>query len=476
MSQLKPKGLTCLIAPAAPLLYNQGSQAFRKSFLQRFDVPQILDFTHACRVIFGAGGDVAFAAIFAYHRKPSRPVLHVTVRRTRSVKEHIAFELDRYDFHLVPRGVALNEPTVWKSNLIGGGRITHLARRLSTLPKLQRYLAERKQRWFWGEGFVVSNKNHIRRYEALLKSQKANNGAEAEELKLLRQKCRTASFITDKRLLPTKAFRATGIDDRAITKAEAEYFRSTGPEKIYSPPHLLIGERAYADGTPVALRMDHLTFKHDVFAVHAPKEDLLELRQMERRLKHNETVSFALLIGSGRLAVNKSSAILAADLLNLPYPKAVSELELNEWETTLRDDALKYWLDYRRNGEKARVMQDVNDSELNAFGTTYADFLSSVYRGLRPDKPRKTPTHVCFPFFFKKPATLPDSLTPELDKALQDLTLRHHRPGVRITRILHIHEDDVIYLIKPKPLRYWLRSVAIRDADDTFAELMSQGL
>lgn len=476
MSLLKPGGLTCLIEPAAPMLYNQGAQAFRRSFLERFDVPQILDFTHACRVIFGARGDIAFIAVFAYEVTPSRPVLHVTVRRTRSVKEHIAFELDRYDFHLVSREAALSDPTVWKANLLGGGRITHLAQRLSALPKLQDYLGERKGRWFSGEGFVVSNKTHVRRFEALMMSRGIHSEADEEELQMLQQKCRTAPFITGKLLLPTKEFKASGINNDAIIRVEERYFRSTGPKEIYSEPHLLIAERAYEAGIPAELRMDYLTFKHDVFAIHAPEKDLTELQQMELRLRGNRTLKFALLIGSGRLAVNKSSAILAADLLNLPYPESSSDLELNEWEELLRDDTLEYWLPYRRSGEKARVMRSAEDGDLKAFGTTYTDFLGSIYPGLKADSPRKTTTHVCYPFFFKKPPKLPDSLSPELDEALRELTERHHRPSVRITRILVIYEDDVIYLIKPKTLRYWLRSMAIRDADDTFAYLRSQGL
>jgi hypothetical protein len=38
------------------------SSYLRDTTLERYDVPQILDFTHACRVIFGPGGDVAFVA------------------------------------------------------------------------------------------------------------------------------------------------------------------------------------------------------------------------------------------------------------------------------------------------------------------------------------------------------------------------------------------------------------------------------
>lgn len=476
MSLLKPGGLTCLIEPAAPMLYNQGAQPFRKSFFERFDVPQILDFTHACRVIFGARGDVAFVAVFAQQSQTSRAVLHVTVRRTRSVKEHVAFELDRYDFHYVPREVALNEPSVWKANLIGGGRMNHLARRLSGLPKLKEYLDHRKKRWTWGEGFIVSNETNVRQYEALLRTRATHDECQADEFKILEQRCKTASYITGKSFLPTRAFRANGIDEQAISTIGTRYFSAPRQEAIYCEPHLLIAERAYEGGIPVELRMDYLTFKHDVFGIHAPLGDLLELQQMESRLKRSRTLNFALLIGSGRFAVNKSSAILAADLLNLPYPESDSDLELNEWETILRDEALKYWLAYRRAGEKARVMRKAEDSDLKVFGRTYADFVSSIYPGLKAGSPRKTPTHVCYPFYFKRAPELPPSLSPKLDEALRELTDRHHRPSVRITRIIRIYEEDVIYLIKPRTLRYWLKSMAIRDADDTFAELRNQGL
>jgi hypothetical protein len=121
-------------------------------------------------------------------------------------------------------------------------------------------------------------------------------------------------------------------------------------------------------------------------------------------------------------------------------------------------------------------MRNAEDSQLQAFGGVFAEFVGSVYPGLKVDNPRRTATHICYPFYFKKRPSLPDSLTPELDLALKTLTERQHRPGVRMTRILRIYEHDVIYLIKPKMLRYWLRSVAIRDADDTFAEMTGQGL
>ena len=304
-----------------------------------------------------------------------------------------------------------------------------------------------------------------------------HNEIEAAEFRELEQKCRTAPAITGKRFLPTHALGSGGIDEVDITGTTlTKYFRSTGPEAIYANPHLLFAERAYESGLPVELRNDYLTFKHDIFAIHAPQADIAELRKIEQAFKQNRTMTFALLLISGRFAVNKSSATLAFDLLNLPYPQAQSDLQLNEWETILCDDGLNYWLDGRRKGERGRIMRNAEDSQLQAFGGVFAEFVGSVYPGLKVDNPRRTATHICYPFYFKKRPSLPDSLTPELDLALKTLTERQHRPGVRMTRILRIYEHDVIYLIKPKMLRYWLRSVAIRDADDTFAEMTGQGL
>ncbi len=46
---------------------------------------------------------------------------------------------------------------------------------------------------------------------------------------------------------------------------------------------------------------------------------------------------------------------------------------------------------------------------------------------------------------------------------------------LRITRVIRIYDQNVIYLVKPKQVRYWLRSVAVRDADETFEDLVKQG-
>ncbi len=63
----------------------------------------------------------------------------------------------------------------------------------------------------------------------------------------------------------------------------------------------------------------------------------------------------------------------------------------------------------------------------------------------------------------------------ELESNLQELIRNNVGANLRIVRLLRVYEDNVIYLIKPDQTRYWLRSVAIRDADETFADLVAQG-
>jgi hypothetical protein len=55
--------------------------------------------------------------------------------------------------------------------------------------------------------------------------------------------------------------------------------------------------------------------------------------------------------------------------------------------------------------------------------------------------------------------------------------LLHEKRGAAlyVTRIARIYDRNFIFLLKPDRLRYWLRSVALRDADETMADLRTQG-
>ena len=48
-------------------------------------------------------------------------------------------------------------------------------------------------------------------------------------------------------------------------------------------------------------------------------------------------------------------------------------------------------------------------------------------------------------------------------------------PALRTVRMVRFYHENVIFIVKPDRLRYWIRSTAIWDADDTLTELRQQG-
>ena len=42
-------------------------------------------------------------------------------------------------------------------------------------------------------------------------------------------------------------------------------------------------------------------------------------------------------------------------------------------------------------------------------------------------------------------------------------------------RLRELYKNNVILIVKPDTLRYWIRSTAIRDADETLTDLRKQG-
>jgi hypothetical protein len=478
MRLCKSDAWLCLIMPAGPFLYN--SAEFRNYFLQTCHVPQLIDFTFLSDVLFESA-KVAAVAVFAQNKAPyQKKILHVTVRRTKSVKEKLFFELDHYDFHNVSYRDAMENRLVWKANLLGGGRLRHLMARFANMRNLGKYLydKERNNGWKIAEGFkIADNKKDIEKL-VTLKNKKNNLILDDNDiLKRLEKKYHKAEYLTGKKTLPTGAFTEIGIDNSQIHILEQGYFHCSAKsnKEIFKPPHLLIKEQAGKNSIPVEFRNDYLSFKHEIIGIYAPKRDVRELKDIERRIKNNKTYLFHIAGFSGRYMIGRVTAVLKKDIEALPFPEDEKELELSEFEQILVDDVLDYMLDFRRKGEASIAEKPVTDHQLELFADIYCRTLNSVYKAFRPHKPIKTGTIICFPFYYKdKPEILAQG-ADEIEADLYALIQNNTSLNARIIRILRIYEENIIYLIKPVQARYWLRSVAIRDADETFADLIAQG-
>lgn len=474
----KENGWTCLIMPSGPFLYNIHSLDFRKNLLSKYHCPQIFDFTHLSRVLFGKSGDVATSAAFFQKKSPYKKGLHqITFRRIKQSKEKIFFDLNTYDFHYVSLELAKNEPLIWKANFLGGGRLFHIGKRLKDLRNLGRYI--KKNNWIAAEGYILATKKQVTNLRILQELREKQQLSKEKFLALEKlEKKYEAIFLTNHNTIPANSFTEDGIDNTSIYKMKDKYFhnRREPNKKIFEPPHLLIREIAGQKSIPIEYRADYLTFTNQIIGIHAPKEAAHQLKQIEKVIKNSKVHLFNLAIQSSRYMVNKSSSLLKTDIENLPYPEDPKELELNEVEQILVDDFLDYLLPFRRNGETSEATKDVQPKQLAAFANTFCDILGSVYKNVKAYKNYiETATFICYPFYFGQTPNLEFENIDEAEKYLKQLVYDNIGQHIRITRVVRIYQNNVIYLIKPKQLRFWLRSIAIKDADMTFSDLRKQG-
>lgn len=479
--QVARQGATvCLIQPAGPLLYNGNALPFRSYFFAEFAINQVLDFTALEGILFKA--KVAAAAIIG-QKAPSttKKILHLTFRRTKPLKEKLLFELDPYDFHWVSQESVQQNPYVWKTNLLGGGRLHRmLDRLLKDTPTLGEYLEEKRKNhgWQFGEGYNVGSGSHLND----LPNVKELIDLSATELKQqykLKNLARPAPWVTGKLDVPPEGLTKEGIDWNVVKPINKLFFQRAGKtvKLIFSAPHVLI--RKIIDNKlaiPTIYTEKELAFTKQIIGIYAPVRERSHLQLLAERLNNSKLLGLAAFFVSGRTWVSRGNSLNSGDIMEMPYCDDFFDIKLNFWEQALVDDIADYFVDFRNKGEKAAVLSKTNEFDLQDFGKMYCDILNSVYKEFRPLQPIQLDSFICYPFCY---GDFPQIELPNnKEKTISFLDeLLHHRHSSRlfINRILHLYEQNVIFMVKPNQKRYWLRSIALRDADETLIDLLEQG-
>jgi len=455
MKLLKPNGLLAFVMPSGPLLYNN-SLDFRKEFFSRYKVPQIIDLSELrdASVLFER--TIATAVIFVYNTQPKQDhnILHITVKRTKTTKERLFFEIDHYDIHTVSQEVAKNDLVIWKSNLMGGNQLYYLVNRYRAQRTLGEYLDKKEQFCGWDVslGYQVA------------------------------QKTNPASHLTGKLMVETDDFKEKGI---VKTKIETETMFQWSREphkKVFLSPHLLI-KRSMGRSQFIAHYIDYdLIFKERIVGIHAPSGEEEKLKKIETALKSNYLFHKLFLLAiSAEAGISRSGGytMYMKDILALPYPEDEKDLALSYSEEIIKDDVLNYKLEELTKGEKAKInTQTVTEKELEAFGKVFCESLNPIYqigeRKFKPLVPIKTLSYTCFPFAYDNKEFSPEISAKIKDGDLSEL-MENQQESVHYRRVLRLYQKDIVFLVKPNTLRYWLKSVALRDASDVIVDFVNNG-
>ena len=464
--------MICLIVPSGAWLYNNNSHEYRQHFIGTHTVNKIIDFTHLSDVLFYGRANIAVCAIIAKNATPTAKnlITHLVVHRAKVAEKRYFFEIDHYDFNYIRHSSALTTSSIWKANLLGGGRLVRLIERISQLETVGDYLEDKRvsDSWYYGEGYIIGHK-----------------GAPKEE-DIVNKKYKKADWITNNTTVVTDSFTTDGI-----TKIESErniYFERPREKnkKIFTPPHILIREILGEKKIPIFFSQEYLCFKNQIIGIHAPVDQVEILKDFFNRFKANNSLyRFYLTSISGRAGVSHSSStLLMSDFLILPFTSAEEDMRLSPMEEMVKYDVSEYLIDLGKSTDSSKLFTKVSTSQLIEYGNTFCQAINPVYESLNQswqvDSFIENDRFIGYAFCYgkAKKVSIVD-WDEDNNQTIYNIIITETRRNVRTTRVLrtylHIGGYDVLVLIKPNLLRYWLKSVALRDTDETFADLKRAG-
>lgn len=456
----------CMIIPASILLYDKTSLEYRKRLFTDYTVKKIYDFTHLRRDLFHKTADTPVVAL-VLENQPSQeqPIEHTVVKRMLSSEKKIGFEIDYYDKHQVKWDWAIDERKsfIWKTNLLGGERLFQLIYRLSLLPTLEKFI-ESKKGW-----------QQIRGFE----------GGETLTLEGVDQ---------------IKDITADGypVIDKNVTIKTSNLKN----DFIYAPPFVAIDQvigkgHLSACFIPANGRYNDKTrlyYSRDFIGISSPPEDADILKEIYGQLVLNgakNKLNYQLFI----LGTSSSSLVLTetdvnkSEILSVPYPDNTDYLTLSKTEQLIQNDVLTYSVHFGKaiseSGEGIVFEKAVEEKQLIVFGETFCSVMNDIYasNGNTWQKSEfiSKENYIIYPFGFGKDNHFNKSIFDDFSKndfsqLLEDNSSNRGAIFRRIIRAYqHFNGFDCIFLIKPNAQRYWFNSIALRDADDTFADLKREG-
>ena len=503
----KAGGQVAMMQPAMALIFNPNKPArkFRKTLFSEFKIEEIVNLS-ALR--FGLFKDaISPACIITMSVTPpdGEPLTYICPKPVMTNEDdyHIVIEPDY--INIIYPQEAITDSLVWTALMWGGRRDLSLVRRLNqelSIKKLKDIgIAKTRPGVIRGDRSKVQN--HITNKRILESSKFLNRSSpylKAEELPI-----NNDPFVDSTGFNNFAAFQLPQMIIKLSWQKKSGRFRSV----IIDPDNTNQG----------------IICSESYVSIHIPESHISQLNAA--CLSYNSKLAvYYLLLSSGRFA-SYIPEVNVDDLLRVPIPelsvgdlqniKTIDDIderirqafEFKDSEWVLINDLFNYTLqDFKGDGaspgRKKTHRIDNNQSQNNTEPelTAYCEYFLRVLKaGFGQDK------QVCATIFQEQTNTLlpirlvaiylnkPDSEgvhikpidSPDLMERLENLNKLYlergsiEDGGIFYQRVARIYDSvelngvkiPTIYLIKPDKIRYWTRSMALRDADEVAADIMT---
>lgn len=489
---VKSKEHLCLILPSK-FIYTQTKPAkkLRRQVFENYFIQHVLDFTNLREILFKGSDGKKRTSVIALLIQNLRVgfneeyIRHLVIRRTQATEQEQYIEYDYYDQFYIPYSKILDKLPLlpikdkksllreynWKANLLGGGRVhTWVEKLMLSHEGFGNYLKnkEKKQKWVICQGFKIGS---------------LRTGIVREDHTL-------APYITDKETVIAKSFTLDGYQtERLDTNTQFESPRKEKQE-VYLKPHVLL--RVTLD-LPIHYIENDLSFPNNIVGIHAPdtEENKKELKRIVEIFHVNRELYKAFICATSSYAgvPHSYQSILKDDLDNLPFPQQNQLLKYDDFETPiLQEDILTHLIRVQDAVANSKLFDTATLAHLLGYGSIFCTVLNDVHEReelkFRMGIVIETPAFFCVPFYYGY--ELPETSAAivqqdDIDNELKLLIYENLGEKSKVSKLIKFYfadkenKSDVIYFIKPKALRYWLRSIALRDADESILDLFNEG-
>ena len=503
----RTSGRVAMLQPALVLLGNRSGpvQRFRERLFATYKVEEIVNFSPLRRILFENAGAPACTVILRPTPPDGAPIAYVTPKPTGTAEDFNRVTLDPQDIHLLQVDDARRDPLVWTALMWGGRRDLELIRSFARAQSLSSLEKERRVRS--REGFYRGDRKRERPF---ITGKPCLEGNLSEHL-----------------------FLWLDGSDLDVNTDPATHSADSTDFSAFALPQLIIKQSWLKDSGRFSAARVHNTDDPVVCTqsyVSVTADPGSEAFLDAACLTYNSAVAvYYLLLTSGRFAFERAE-MRKSEIMNVPIPPPVEDLmtdlrsysdvdarvferfSLKDPDRALIEDLVKYTLpDYKHinkgsYGRAARspgrmpTVRSVTTDGPEPHLTAYCDYLLRVLEaGVGGPSARAAIFHdgddnrlplrmiaVYLDWPERKERITVESignsqLRDRLRRMTRLLTTQSADAGGvfyrRIGRFYDVLEVDerripVVYLTKPDQVRYWTRSMGLRDGDELSADLL----
>ena len=462
---LKPHtGLLFMVMPAARFLYTTKSFEYKKSLVSFWNIERIYDFTPLREHLWGKTKIATIAVKISNKRPMSEGVIEHIIVRNSSANERgaIRFQIDKYDKFNVPVDLVFSKSFIWKINLLGGGRLRLFIEKFIQYPKISDYF---KQNSF------VANIGYTRDKYVINDVEKRNAGEQVINLKGLN-------------IVDTELFDSDFLHKNAIKPIQNDDWVRV-PKQGFDPPNILLRLNINVN-LPIVYNVQPLAIPNGILFIKG--SDSLKMQQFISAFKENRSLYIFLIKAlSPKTFVQQGGgySINRQDILNLPIDidnegNIVPFEFTSHFENIIVEDTEN--IAESLNKTNSNIFNPVNMRALTEYSKALCEILNYTYKKGKYEfkliRQVIYDDYVWVTFEHTNQSTaIEKQLTTQSEKIFEEILYDDIANNALIINrvIIYYGMNNQISFIKPNKLKYWMRTIAYRDAENIKSDMFKNG-